>query len=61
MRAIPKQNEKETEPEGSVSFGFSGVVLPAFPFLRSAIFEQDEDHILVLLNECFVQISDDVV
>lgn len=61
MRAIPKQNEKETEPYGSVSFGFGGVVLPAFPFLRSAIFEQDEDHILVLLNECFVQISDDVV
>lgn len=32
-----------------------------FFFLRSAIFEQGEDHILVLLNERFVQISDDVV
>lgn len=30
-------------------------------FLRSAIFEQGEDRILVLLNERFVQISDDVV
>ncbi len=26
-----------------------------------AIFEQGEDRILVLFNECFVQISDDVV
>ena len=29
--------------------------------LRSSIFEQGEDCILVLLNERFVQISDDVV
>lgn len=51
--------KKETEPDGSVSFGFGGVVLPAFLVL--AIFEQDEDRILVFLNERFVQISDDVV
>ena len=31
-------------------------------FLRSAIFKQgSKDPILVLLNECFVQISDDVI
>lgn len=42
-------------------FGFGGVVLRAFPLLRSAIFEQGEDRILILLNERLVQISDDVV
>lgn len=54
--------KKETEPDGSVSFGFGGVVLPAFLVLAICDLQtRIEDPILVLLNECFVQISDDVI